>query len=179
MIDSELADLLLKLQTAHQEITQNDAFWTTPAVAFTWNYRRMLVNSYSPENQEAHKQTLLTQLAEAGSAGAWVKEWILERPAIAQTESGSELDSATAPAPDSLSEEPPPPTQTRIDYASKARELLAAGKSPATGLWNLVNDASVNWSDDTQNWKKTYLFACLSELVYLRMSKYELRGKDR
>jgi len=43
----------------------------------------------------------------------------------------------------------------------------------------LVNDTSVNWADDIQNWKKAYLFACLSELVYLRMSKYELRGKDR
>jgi pimeloyl-ACP methyl ester carboxylesterase len=42
-----------------------------------------------------------------------------------------------------------------------------------------VHDPSVNWADDTQNWKKAYLFACLSELVYLRMSKYELRGKDR
>jgi hypothetical protein len=180
MIDSELADLLLKLQTAHQEATQNDAFWTPPAVAFTWNHRRRLVNSYSQENQEAYKQTLLTQLAEAGSAGAWVKKWILERPANAQTESASEPNSPTSPAPDSASEEPcPPPTQTPIDYTSKARELLAAGKSPATGLWNLVNDPSVNWPDDTQNWKKAYLFACLSELVYLRMSKYELRGKDR
>jgi hypothetical protein len=43
----------------------------------------------------------------------------------------------------------------------------------------LVHDPSFNWADDTQNWKKAYLFACLSELVYLRMSKYELRGKDR
>jgi hypothetical protein len=42
-----------------------------------------------------------------------------------------------------------------------------------------VNDPSVNWADDAQSWKKAYLFACLSELVYLRMSKYELRGKDR
>jgi hypothetical protein len=179
MIDSELADLLQKLQTAHQKAAQNDAFWTPPAVAFTWNHRRMLVNSYSPENQEAYKQTLLTQLAEAGSARAWVKKWILDRPAAAQTESASELSFPTAPAPDSVSDEPPPPAQTSIDYTSKARELLAAGKSPAAGLWNLVNDPSVNWSDDTQNWKKAYLFACLSELVYLRMSKFELRGKDR
>jgi hypothetical protein len=46
MIDFELADLLLKLQTAHQEAAQNDAFWTPPAIAFTWNHRRTLVNSY-------------------------------------------------------------------------------------------------------------------------------------
>ena len=179
MIDSELADLLLKLQTAHQEAARNDAFWTPASVAFRWNYQRLRLNGYSPEKQEAYKQTLLTQLAEAGSVEAWVKKWILERPPTAQTESALEPNSPTTPAPDSVHEEPLPPPPTPIDYAAKVRELLAAGKSPATQLWGLVNDSSVNWADDTQNWKKAYLFACLSELVYLRMSKYELRGKDR
>jgi hypothetical protein len=44
--------------------------------------------------------------------------------------------------------------RTPVDYTSKARELLGAGKSPAAQLWVLVNDTSVDWADDIQNWKK-------------------------
>jgi Lipase (class 3) len=182
MIERELADLLLKLQAAHQEAAQNDAFWTPAAIAFHWNHRRVKVNRLSPEQQEAYKQGLLTEFAEAGSAKAWAEKLIAQRrkPDSAQTESASEFDLAAAPTTDPASEEPPSPTLTQpIDYASKARGLLGGGKSPIGGLWNLVHDPAVDWADDTQNWKKAYLFACLSELVYLRMSKYELRGKDR
>jgi hypothetical protein len=37
----------------------------------------------------------------------------------------------------------------------------------------------VNWADDVRNPAKAFLCACLSELVYLHMSKYEVPGKDR
>jgi hypothetical protein len=187
MIEKELADLLLRLEAAHREATENDPLWTPAAVAFTWNYRRLKVNGLSPEQQEAYKRNLQAELTEAGSTGAWLEKLLAQRrkPDSAKTESAPEFDLPTAPTHDQASEEPPSPalTRTPIDRVSgtrdRARELLGAGKSPISGLWSLVHDTSVNWADDTQNWKKAYLFACLSELVYLRMSKYELRGKDR
>lgn len=30
-----------------------------------------------------------------------------------------------------------------------------------------------------KDWRKAYVFACLSEIVYLQVGKYELKGKDR
>jgi hypothetical protein len=181
MIDSELTDLLLKLQTAHQQATESDSSWTPSGVAFHWNHLRLMINGYTPERQEVYKQALLTQLAEAGSAEAWVKKWLSERQhTSAQAESAPEPDLPAAPTPERQPSPLPQPTIDRTsDYKARARALLGAGKSPASGLWTLVNDPSVNWADDTQNWKKAYLFACLSELVYLHMSKYELRGKQR
>ena len=182
MIERELADLLQVLEAAHLEATKNDSFWTPSGVAFTWRLQRTRVANYTPEQQRAYKRGLETQLAEAGSAGGWVEKWLAERRRLAgaQTESAPELDLPIAFTHNPASEAPSPALiRTPIDYASKARELLGGGKFPATQLWTLVNDISVNWADDTQNWKKAYLFACLSELVYLRMSKYELRGKDR
>jgi hypothetical protein len=183
MIEKELADLLQVLEAAHLEATKNDSFWTPSAVAFTWRLQRTKVANYSPEQQEGYKRDLEIQVVEAGSAGGWVEKWLAERSrrlAGAQTESAPELDFSIAPTHNSASEQPPnAPIGTPANYTSKARELLGGGKSPATQLWRLVNDTSVNWADDIQNWKKAYLFACLSELVYLRMSKYELRGKDR
>jgi hypothetical protein len=183
MIERELDDLLLKLQAAHEEAAQNDPFWTPAAIAFHGNHRRVWVHRLSPEQQEAYKQGLLSELAEAGSTKAWAEKWIAEhrKPDSAQTESAPEFDVPIASKNPRVPDEPPSPTliQPPIDYASRARGLLGGGKSPIGGLWNLVHDPDVNWADDTQNWKKAYLFACLSELVYLRMSKHELRGKDR
>ena len=183
MIETELAELLQRLEAAHREAIENDPLWTPAAFAFTWNYRRFKVNGLSPEQQEAYKRNLQAELAEAGSTRAWVEK-LLERrrkPGTGETESATEFDLPTELTHDQSSEEPASPALTRkpIDLASSARELLGAGKSPISGLWSLVNDTSVNWADDAQNWKKAYLFACLSELVYLKMSKYELRGKDR
>jgi hypothetical protein len=140
MIERELADLLLRVQAAHREATQTDSFWTLPTVAFHWKHLRMMVNRYSPEQQEAYKHGLLTELAEAGSAKAWVEKWLAERPpAGAQTESAPESDFPTAPTPDPASEESQSPalTQTPIDYTSRARDLLGAGKSPTSWLWDL------------------------------------------
>jgi hypothetical protein len=195
MIERELDDLLLRLQAAHREATEDDPHWTPAAVAFTWNYRRLKVNGLNPEQQEAYKLNLETELAEAGSTGSWIERLLAERPrsGSAQAESAPERDLTTAPAHDPASEDRPSPALTRtpigttiqtplgtpLDRASRARQLLGSGRAPISGLWNLVHDPSVPWADDAQNWKKAYLFACLSELVYLRMSKYELRGKDR
>ena len=183
MIDRELTDLLRTLEAAHLEATKGDSFWTPSAVAFHWRFRRTQVDQYSPEQQAAYKRDLEIQVAEAGSAAGWVKKWLAERSrplASAQAGSASELEFPTAPTYNLAPEASAPALiRTPVDYTSKARELLGAGKSPAAQFWMLVNDTSVNWADDIQNWKKAYLFACLSELVYLRMSKYELRGKDR
>jgi hypothetical protein len=184
MIERELADLMQMLEAAHLEATKNDSFWTPSGVAFSWRLQRTKIGQYSLEQQEAYKRDLEVQLAEAGSAGGWVEKWLAERKrnrlAGAQTESAPELDLPIVPTNNLVSEAPSPALiRTQADYTLKARELLGAGKSPATQLWMLVNDTSVNWADDMQNWKKAYLFACLSELVYLRMSKFELRGKHR
>jgi hypothetical protein len=86
-------------------------------------------------------------------AKAWVQKWLIERrqPASGQTESAPEFEFPTMTIPDTASEQPPslPLTQAPIDYASdyasKARDLLGAGKSPTSGLWNLAHDPSVNW----------------------------------
>jgi hypothetical protein len=183
MIETELAALLLRLEAVHREAAENDPHWTPAAIAFTWNYRRLKVNGLSPEQQEAYRRNLEAELAEAGSTGAWIEKLLARRRKrdTPQTESAPEFDLPTAPIYDQASEEPPSPAlpRTPIDLAARARELLGSGKSPISGFWSLVNDSSVNWADDAQNWKKAYLFACLSELVYLRMSKYELRGKER
>lgn len=126
MIERELADLLQKLQAAHEEAAQNDSFWTPAAIAFYWNHRRVAVNRYSPEQREAYKQVLLTELAEVGSAKAWVEKLMAERrPSVGpQTDLSPESVLPTAPTPDPVSEEPPSSTQAEIDYASRARVLL-------------------------------------------------------
>jgi hypothetical protein len=46
-------------------------------------------------------------------------------------------------------------------------------------IWSLVNDPSVNWANNAQSWVKAFLCACLSKLVYLHMSRFEVPGKDR
>jgi hypothetical protein len=72
--------------------------------------------------------------------------------------------------------QPEPPTLSPTD---QLMSILRGGSSPFGSLWSLINDSSVIWDRDERSWIKGYIMACFSELVYLRMSKYELRGKDK
>jgi hypothetical protein len=115
MIERELADLLLKLQASHQEAAHNDSLWTPSAIAFHWNLRRVRINGYGPEEQEAYKQRLLAELAEAGSTEAWVDKLIAERhqPASPETELSPEFVLPTETTPDPASKESASPAVTQ------------------------------------------------------------------
>lgn len=65
------------------------------------------------------------------------------------------------------------------DLTNKLIQLLNQPDSPLRAIWQMINDHSLDWSKDDKNWNKGYVMACFSELVYLRMSKYEVPGRDR
>jgi hypothetical protein len=65
------------------------------------------------------------------------------------------------------------------DLTEKLKEMLNRPDSPLRTIWQMINDPNVDWSRDDQSWQKGYVMACFSELVYLRMSKYEVPGRDR
>lgn len=65
------------------------------------------------------------------------------------------------------------------DPTLRVREALSQTESPFRIIWSLAGDPSVLWADNAQHWTKAFLCACLSELVYLRMSRNEVPGHDR
>ncbi len=75
--------------------------------------------------------------------------------------------------------EPSPDLAGTVDVTEDARAAFGGRSAPIGNLWPLVNDSRVQWSSDSRDWTKAYVFACLSEIVYLHIGKYELKGKDR
>jgi hypothetical protein len=69
---------------------------------------------------------------------------------------------------------PPPPTPTErviADYRANA--------NPWSSLRDVIREHSPRWDEDAQAPIKAYIFACISEIVYQQMSKYELPGRSR
>lgn len=66
-----------------------------------------------------------------------------------------------------------------VDVTEDARAAFKGKATPVGNIWPLVNDSRIHWGNNAKNWTKAYVFACLSEIVYLQIGKYELKGKDR
>ncbi|MDX6464373.1 MAG: hypothetical protein QOE55_8070 [Acidobacteriaceae bacterium] len=60
-----------------------------------------------------------------------------------------------------------------------AEESIRRVKSPMRNLSSMARDGSIDWSSDERSPLKAYIMACISEVVYFQMSKFELAGKDR
>lgn len=66
-----------------------------------------------------------------------------------------------------------------VDVTEDARDVFKGKATPMGNIWPLVNNSKVKWVSNSKDWTKAYVFACLSEIVYLQIGKYELKGKDR
>jgi hypothetical protein len=87
-----------------------------------------------------------------------------QEPRPLSPEAPEQPTSAPAPEPD--------PTQRLITALPKSG-------SPLGNIRSMVREPGADGTDNGQNWTKALLCACLSELVYLRMSQYEVPGRDR
>jgi hypothetical protein len=92
------------------------------------------------------------------------------KKAIASLEEEVNLPVVYAPSLDSAS---------TVDVTEDARVAFNGKATPMGNVWPLVNNPKVKWGSNSKDWTKADVFASLSEIVYLQIGKYELKGKDR
>jgi hypothetical protein len=168
--DDELKQVFDEVEDTYSELELlKDPKSTRSLITILFNHHRFRSFTYDQEERNRIKAHLREQIMQM--------RWEIRTISVAAAERERERLEAQRLQKEKEEAEwnAPPPKLTRLE---SVQEAFRQTQVPATQLWRTVN-GGLDWRDDKRDERKAYICACISELVYLQMSKVELRGKDR